>query len=74
LWVDEAERSRRIGEQLMQQMEEYARSIHCRLMVVETFSFQAPGFYKKLGFREFGVIEDHPAGHSFHYFEKWLKE
>ena len=74
LWVDSAERGQRIGKQLLQQMEEYARSINCRLLVVESFSFQAPGFYKKQGFQEFGVIEDFPAGHSFHYFEKWLKE
>lgn len=72
LWVDEAERGQGIAKQLMQQMEAYARSLNCRLLIVETLSFQAPGFYKKQGFREFGVIEDHPAGHSFHYFEKWL--
>ncbi|TWT24867.1 GNAT family N-acetyltransferase [Planomicrobium sp. CPCC 101110] len=72
LWVDEAERKQGIARQLMEQIEAYARSMNCRLMIVETFSFQAPGFYRKMGFREFGKIEDHPAGHSFHYFEKWL--
>ncbi|MDN7243108.1 GNAT family N-acetyltransferase [Planococcus sp. N028] len=72
LWVDPAERGQGIAEQLMHQLEDYSRSLACRLMIVETFSFQAPNFYKKLGFVEFGVIEDHPAGHSFHYFEKRL--
>ncbi|TWT02478.1 GNAT family N-acetyltransferase [Planomicrobium sp. CPCC 101079] len=72
LWVDAAERGQGIARQLMEQIEAYARSISCRLMIVETFSFQAPGLYKKLGFNEFGIIEDHPAGHSFHYFEKRL--
>lgn len=74
LWVDEDERGKGIANQLMQQMEDYARSLHCRLLVVETLSFQAPGFYKKQGFQEFGVIEDHPEGHSFHYFKKWLNK
>lgn len=74
LWVDENERGQGIAEQLMQQVEAYARSLQCRLMIVETFSFQAPEFYKKQGFQEFGVIEDHPEGHSFHYFEKWLNK
>ncbi|MCJ1909689.1 GNAT family N-acetyltransferase [Planococcus ruber] len=72
LWVDESVRGQRIAEQLMKQMEEYARQAGCRLMVVDTFSFQAPGFYKKQGFTQFGVLEDHPAGHSHHYFEKRL--
>lgn len=72
LWVDEAARGRRIAEQLMGEMEQYARKAGCRLIVVDTFSFQAPGFYKKQGFVEFGVLENHPAGHSQHYFEKRL--
>ncbi|MGI2328599.1 GNAT family N-acetyltransferase [Planococcus sp. YIM B11945] len=72
LWVDEAQRGQGIAEQLMGQMEEYARSLKCRLMIVETFSFQAPGFYRKQGFTEAGKIEDHPAGHSFYYFQKRL--
>lgn len=72
LWVDEAARGQRIAEQLMEQMEQYARKTGCRLMVVDTFSFQAPSFYEKQGFIEFGTLENHPAGHSQHYFEKRL--
>lgn len=72
LWVDPEVRGQRIAEQLMQQMEEYSRTQNYSLMVVETFSFQAPGFYRKQGFQEFGVLEDHPKGHSKHFFEKRL--
>ncbi|GKW46465.1 GNAT family N-acetyltransferase [Planococcus sp. NCCP-2050] len=72
LWVDENARGQGIAEQLMGQMEQYARQAGCHLMVVDTFSFQAPGFYKKQGFVEFGVLENHPPGHSRHYFEKRL--
>ncbi|WKA58818.1 GNAT family N-acetyltransferase [Planococcus shenhongbingii] len=74
LWVDPEARGRRIAEELMQQLEHYSRSQACYLMVVETFSFQAPGFYKKQGFCEFGVLENHPKGHSKHYFEKRLMD
>jgi hypothetical protein len=28
---------------------------------VDTFSFQAPGFYEKLGYRTFGRLDDFPA-------------
>lgn len=72
LWVDPEVRGQRIAEQLMKQMEEYSRTQNYSLLVVETFSFQAPGFYKKQGFQEFGVLEDHPKGHSKHFFEKRL--
>lgn len=72
LWVDPDVRGQRIAEQLMRQMEEFAKLKKCRLMTVDTFSFQAPGFYVKQGFREFGAVADHPAGHSQHYFEKRL--
>ncbi|AQQ51873.1 GNAT family N-acetyltransferase [Planococcus lenghuensis] len=74
LWVNPEMRGRQIGEKLISRMEEHALEKGYRLMVVDTFSFQAPGFYRKQGFREFGVIEDHPAGHSQHFFEKRLTE
>lgn len=72
LWVDPATRSKGIAEKLMARAEIYARSKEYRLMIVDTFSFQAPEFYKKQGFTEFGVVNNHPEGHSHHYLEKWL--
>lgn len=74
LWVDPAARGQRIAEQLMQQLEGYARRKNYRLMVVDTFSFQAPGFYIKQGFQEFGAVKNHPKGQSQHYFEKRLTD
>ncbi|RDI45589.1 GNAT family N-acetyltransferase [Falsibacillus pallidus] len=72
LWVDELIREDGYGTKLMKEMEQWAREKKCRLMVVDTFSFQAPGFYRKLGFQEFGVVEDHPKGYKQYYFEKRL--
>ena len=74
LWVDPAQQGKGIAAQLMGRMEQYARDLKCRQITLDTFSFQAPGFYRKQGFREFGRLEDHPAGHSQHYFEKRLSE
>jgi hypothetical protein len=39
--------------------------------MVDTFSFQAPEFYRKLGFREFGRI-DYPPEHQRIFFQKQL--
>lgn len=74
LWVDPEARGQRLAAKLMAQAEVYARSQGHRLMIVDTLSFQAPEFYKKQGFTEFGIINDFPDGHSHHYFEKWLTD
>ena len=37
-----------------------------------TFSFQAPGFYEKQGYRRFGGMEGSPRGASRHFYVKRL--
>jgi hypothetical protein len=39
---------------------------------LDSFSFQAPGFYRRLGYAEFGVVEDYPPGHTRHFLKKRL--
>jgi len=46
-------RGQGIGERLMPMAEEVAQKKHCTGIWLETFSFQAPGFYQKLGYSEF---------------------
>lgn len=67
VWVDEARRGHRLGETLMEIAEQQARRRGCVAAQVDTMSFQAPGFYRKLGFRVVGVVDDFPEGH-FRYF------
>lgn len=50
LWIDERFRGQGYGAQLMQRVEEKARESHCLFMAVNTFDFEALGFYQKLGF------------------------
>ncbi|MDJ1476179.1 GNAT family N-acetyltransferase [Bacillus sp. LS15-K4] len=72
LWVDETVRHDGYGSQLLHKIENIAKEKGCRLILLDSFSFQAPDFYKKHGYREYGVVEDHPKGHSQHFLEKRL--
>ena len=47
-----------------------ARRLGLRGMWLDTFTFQAPGFYAKCGFVEFGRIADPPPGHDRVFFLK----
>ena len=62
LWVDERARGTGLGRRLMQEAERRARRAGKELVYLNTYSFQAPGFYRKLGFRSFGRIRGYPRG------------
>lgn len=70
LWVNPNHRKGGLGSQLLGKAEEIARERGCLGAYLETFSFQAPDFYKRQGFHEFGRIDDYPPGHA----TIWLKK
>ncbi|MEL1086376.1 MULTISPECIES: GNAT family N-acetyltransferase [Pseudomonas] len=72
LSVPEQGRGQGIGSKLMAQAEALAREKNCYGLWLDTFDFQAPEFYRKLGFSQFGEIVDYPPGHKRHYFQKRL--
>lgn len=65
-------RGQGFGRELMQRAERYARERGCTNAFLDTFSFQARPFYEKLGYRVFGVLENHPAGHQHFFMTKRL--
>ena len=71
-WVDEKFRGQGFGSKIMQTAEKEARRRGVKNVYVDTFSFQAPGFYKKLGYREFGRLKGFPAGHMRIWLSKAL--
>ena len=73
LWVADEHRGGGHGERLVRAAEEEARARGCHAMWLDTFSFQAPGFYRKQGFQEFGRLDEYPAGHSRHFLWKPLR-
>ena len=71
LWVDAELRRSGVGRALMAEAEREARRLGCHSVWVDTFSFQAPGFYAKLGYREFGRL-DYPPDHQRIFLQKQL--
>lgn len=72
LWVDARRRGQGLGRRLMAEAEEEAAARGCRGMWVDTWSWQARGFYAKLGFELFGEIEDFPPPHRRLFLKKRL--
>jgi len=72
MWITEELRGHGYGHQLLMAAEEEGRrrgAIHAYL---DTFTFQAPEFYKKHGYQVFGVLDDFPPGHKRFYLTKRL--
>lgn len=58
------------GRALMLAAEDEARRFGCIGVWLDTFSFQARGFYEKLGYRLVGQIDDFPPGEARFFLSK----
>jgi ribosomal protein S18 acetylase RimI-like enzyme len=72
LWVSKKYRGRGHGVALMRKAELEARKRGVKNVFLDSFSFQAPGFYKKLGYTEFGRLKNFPKGHTRYFLQKAL--
>jgi N-acetylglutamate synthase-like GNAT family acetyltransferase len=72
LWVSEQTRGNGFGTGLMNCIEQEAIKNGCLNAYLDTFSFQAPEFYQKLGYKIFGELEDFPIGHARLFLRKTL--
>ena len=59
-----------LGREVMGLAEMEARRRGLTGIWLDTWTFQAPGFYEKLGFVECGRIPDYPPGHSRIFYVK----
>ena len=72
LWVADGYSRRGYGSKIMHAAEQEARRRGVKGVYLDTLSFQAPDFYAKLGYREFGKLKDFPVGHDRHWLAKAL--
>ncbi|MBX0356779.1 N-acetyltransferase [Halobacillus sp. Nhm2S1] len=72
LMMDKELRGSGHGSKLLMEAERMARKKACDFIKVDTLSFQALDFYKKHGYREFGVLDQVGREFKHHYLKKDL--
>ncbi len=72
LWIHEDYRHSGLGTELMNRAESEAVRRGCHHAYLDTFDFQAPEFYSRLGYTIWATLDDLPPGHKRIYFKKDL--
>ncbi len=72
LYVDPRHRNKGLGTRLLNKVEQEAKKHDCHLVHLDTFDFQAKGFYLKNGYSVFGTLSNCPKGHKRYYLKKEL--
>ena len=72
LWVKDELRGCGHGNRLLTLAEDEARQRGAKNAYLDTFSFQAPDFYKQHGYQVFGELPNFPMGHQRYFFTKQL--
>jgi GNAT superfamily N-acetyltransferase len=72
VFVPENQRGASLGLAIMQRAETLAIARGCIGVSLDTYSFQARGFYEKLGYSLVGAIADCPPGNARYFLQKRL--
>lgn len=72
LWVDREYRKKGLGSKILSEVEAVSKEYGCYLVYLDTFDFQAKGFYLKHGYRVFGTLNNCPPNHKKYFLEKSL--
>jgi GNAT superfamily N-acetyltransferase len=72
LFIPETLRRLRLGSKLMRMAEEEALRRGCHGAWVDTYDFQARGFYERLGYTVFGTLDGPPPAYPRYFLKKAL--
>lgn len=72
LWISAGRRDHGLGTEIVRKAEDEARRRGCHHAFLDTFDFQARPFYEKLGYHEFGRLDEFPTGHCRFFLMKQL--
>lgn len=72
LWIQAEYRKLGGGSRLLRAAETEAVAAGCTDAVLDTFSFQARGFYERNGYKVYATLEGFPPGHRQLFFHKKL--
>ena len=73
VWVDERYRGQGLGAVLLRSAEAEAVARGCAQVVLATHTFQAPGFYDRMGYERKYTIEGRPKGYADVIYVKALR-
>jgi ribosomal protein S18 acetylase RimI-like enzyme len=71
-WVREDLRGKGLGKRLLAAAEEEPVRRGCQVLQLSTHSYQAPGFYRRLGYEQIGELPGWPVGSTRYLFSKTL--
>ena len=70
LWVNSSLRGQGYGRSLLESAEQEARVRGCKVILIISYSFQAPEFYQKCGYSLVWQLNDFPPGYKHCYLVK----
>ncbi len=70
LWVEENHRGQGLGARVLAHAEQAGAAAGCSGAMLNTFSFQSPGFYRRHGYGVFGQLADLPPGETRYWMSK----
>jgi len=70
LWIHQAYRKQGLGKKLIAMTEIAAKERKCKGIDLDTMTFQAPGFYEKMGFRQIGELPNYDNEFKRIYYAK----
>lgn len=72
LVVPETLRGQGLGREIMHRAHEEARRRGCHSAWLDTFEFQARGFYERIGYQQFAELADYPEGSARFFLKRSL--